>query len=74
MSILVSGGGLRMGQVIGSTDARAERPRNRPLQPTDFLATVYRVLGIDARQEFADLTGRPLAILPGGEPIAELVD
>jgi hypothetical protein len=72
MSILVSGGGLRMGQVIGATDARGERPRERPLRPTDFLATVYAHLGIDPKNEFRDFTGRPLPILPDGEPIAEL--
>jgi hypothetical protein len=72
MSILVSGGGLKMGQVVGAPDARGERPRERPLRPTDFLATVYAHLGIDTRQEFRDFTGRPLPILPDGEPIAEL--
>lgn len=73
MSVLVSGGGLRMGQVVGATDARAERPKERPLAPTDLLATIYACLGIDWKQEFPDFTGRPLAILPGGEPIAELL-
>ena len=72
MSVLVAGGGLKMGQVIGRTDARGERPRERPLRPTDFLATVYAHLGIDTKQEFRDFTGRPLPILPDGEPIAEL--
>ncbi len=72
MSVLVSGGGLKMGQVIGSTDARAERPRERPLRPTDFLATVYAHLGIDPAQEFREFSGRPLPILPDGEPIPEL--
>lgn len=74
MSILVSGGGLRMGEVVGSTDARGERPRDRPLRPTDFLATVYAHLGIDPRREFRDFAGRPLPILPDGEPIRELTD
>ena len=72
MSVLVSGGRLRMGQVVGSTDARGERPRERPLRPTDLLATVYAHLGIDPKLEFRDFTGRPLPILPDGEPIAEL--
>ncbi len=72
MSVLVSGGGLKMGQVVGSTDARGERPRERPLRPTDVLATVYAHLGIDSAREFRDFTGRPLPILPDGEPIAEL--
>lgn len=71
MSILVSGGGMRMGQVIGSTDSMAARPRTRPLDPHDILATIYRHLGIDHRAQFPDLTGRPIA-LANGEPISEL--
>ena len=73
MSILVSGGGLRMGQVIGSTTAKGEHAKDRPLQPCDLLATVYHFLGIDPRQEFRDHLGRPQAILGEGRPIAELL-
>lgn len=71
MSILVSGGGMRMGQVIGSTDSMGARPRTRPLDPHDILATIYRHLGIDHHAQFPDLTGRPIA-LTNGEPVAEL--
>jgi len=73
MSILVSGGGLEMGQVIGSTDPKAERPHSRPLSPNDLWATVYRHLGIDIEHTFPDHTGRPMPILPDGEPIRELL-
>jgi hypothetical protein len=72
MSMLVAGGGMAMGQVIGATTSRGEQPRDRPLRPTDVLATVYHFLGIDPQQEFRDHTGRPLAILPEGERIREL--
>lgn len=70
---LVSGGGMRMGQVIGATTARGEHPKERPLTPQDLLATVYHHLGIDPRQEFRDFTGRPIPILSGGAAIPELV-
>jgi uncharacterized protein (DUF1501 family) len=73
MSILVSGGGLRMGQVVGSTDSRGDAASTRHLHPTDLLATMYHFLGIDQHREFRDLTGRPHAILPRGTPIEELV-
>ncbi len=73
MSVLVSGGGMRMGQVIGATDARGERPRNRPLHPPDLLATVYHYLDIDPRLEFRDHGGRPRPILSEGQPIRELL-
>jgi hypothetical protein len=73
MSALVSGGGLETGQVVGSTNARGEHPKDRPLTPKDVLATIYRHLGIDRRQEFKDFAGRPISILSEGEPIRELV-
>jgi hypothetical protein len=73
MSVLVSGGGLRMGQVIGATNARGEFPTHRPLTPNDLWATMFQHLGIDhAHTTFPDHTGRPMPILPYGEPIAEL--
>ncbi len=70
---LVYGGGLRMGQVIGATNRRGEHPVERPVRPQDLLATIYRFLGIDPRHEFANFAGRPIPILPYGEPIRELV-
>jgi hypothetical protein len=73
MSALVSGGGLRTGQVVGSTTARGEHPKDRPLTPRDLLATVYRHLGVDHKHEFKDRAGRPVPILDSGEPIRELV-
>ena len=72
-AIVVSGGGARMGQVIGSTTARAEVPKDRPLTPNDLWATVFAHLRIDWRNtSFPDGTGRPMPMLPYGEPIAEL--
>jgi hypothetical protein len=73
MSALVSGGGLRMAQVVGATNSRGEFPAQRPLAPQDLLATVYRHLGIDPRHEFHDFTGRPVPVLSGGEVIRELM-
>jgi hypothetical protein len=72
MSVLISGGGLRMGQVIGATNSRGEHPAARPLTPKDVLATIYRHLGIDSRRSLTDHTGRPHPILGEGSPIAEL--
>lgn len=73
MSMLVSGGGMRTGQVIGSTNSRGEHPKDRPLTPNDLWATMFQHLGIDhAHTAFLDHTGRPMPILPHGTPIAEL--
>lgn len=73
MSILVSGGGMRMGQVIGSTNSLGEHPDERPLKPAQFIETIYRHLGIDSSREFIDHSGRPLRILDPVEPITELL-
>ena len=73
MSVLVSGGGMRTGQVVGSTNARGEHPKDRPLTPNDLWATMFRHLGIDHNHtSFLDHTGRPMPILPYGSPIEEL--
>lgn len=72
MSVLVSGGGWRMGQVIGQTNPRGEMPSERALSPNDFLASVYRFLGIDPETSFLDHRGRPMPALPYGTPITEL--
>jgi uncharacterized protein (DUF1501 family) len=74
MSFLFSGGGITEGQVIGATDRRGEHPTDRRVGAGDFLATLYRHLGIDAgRGAIHDPTGRPVPLLQqGGEPIREL--
>ncbi len=73
MSVLVSGGGLRMGQVIGATGPKAEEPVERAMDSNCLLATIYRRFGIDPRREYLDSAGRPRPILPHGEPIPELL-
>jgi len=69
---LFAGGGLRHGQVIGSSDARGALPRDRPVGPTDLLATTYRFLGIPTDLSPPDYAGRPIPLLPDGEPIREM--
>jgi Protein of unknown function (DUF1501) len=73
ISVLMAGGGLRGGQVVGSTNAKGEHPVDQPLKPGDILATVYHLLGIDPQQSFKDHSGRPIPILDEGKPIAEIV-
>jgi hypothetical protein len=73
MSVFLDGGGLRMGQVIGSTNSRGEEPRERPLSPHDLQATLYHCLGVPLDTRFTDHSGRPVSLLPEGQPIRELV-
>lgn len=72
MSVLLAGGGMRMGQVIGATNSRGEYPVERVMDSNCLLATIYQRFGIDVKHHFVDHSGRPLPILPHGEPIAEL--
>jgi hypothetical protein len=73
MSVLVAGGGLRVGQVVGSTNTRGEVPSDRPYRPENVLAMIYRHLGIDPAGTLIDLNGRPRYILEERELIRELL-
>ena len=74
MSLLVSGGGAKMGQVIGSTTSKAETPKDRPMTPNHLWATVFDHLKVDYKNaSFPGEGGRPMPMLSDGEPIAELV-
>ncbi len=74
MSFLFSGGRIAEGQVIGSTDRLGERPKDRRVGVGDFLATLYRHLGVDAeRESVRGPDARPVPLLQhGGTPIKEL--
>jgi uncharacterized protein (DUF1501 family) len=73
MSCVIAGGGLRMGQVIGSTTARGEEPRSGRYSVQNVLATVYHTLGINAATTFPDRTGRPLHLLDDRTLVRELI-
>lgn len=73
-SMIWAGGGIRPGQIIGSTDRRGEEVVERRSTPQDFLATIYHHLGIDFEKvTIPDFTGRPTPIITHGSPIRELV-
>ncbi len=65
-SALIAGGGVRGGQVVGESDARAERPRIRPVTPADLAASVMQAVGITTEQ------AATLGIISGGQVIQEL--
>ncbi|MBI1831775.1 MAG: DUF1501 domain-containing protein, partial [Planctomycetes bacterium] len=73
-SALVAGGGMRAGQVLGSTSRWAEEPRTRPVHFREVFATLYQRLGIDVgTTQFTDLAGRPQFLLGDHRPMPELV-
>ena len=69
----MSGGGLKMGQVVGATDAHAAKPTTTPYTPANVMATLYHVLGIDPGTTIPDFSGRPRYLLDDQKKIAELV-
>ncbi len=73
MSVMLSGGGMRMGQAVGATNVKGDEPVHRPLTPNDLLATIYRFLDIPLDLQFPDHRGRPTPLLPHGEVISELL-
>jgi len=71
---LVAGGGMKLGQVIGSTDRLGGEAVERPVQFGEVFATLYNQLGIDVSKPLlTDLTGRPQFLVDGYAPMKELV-
>lgn len=70
-SVLLAGGGIRGGQVYGASDPIAAYPRDLPVSPEDFLATIYHSLGISPDTEIRDRSGRPYRAVDG-KPITAM--
>jgi uncharacterized protein (DUF1501 family) len=71
---LLAGGGMKVGQVIGSTDRMGAYAVSSSIHYLDVLATVYHNLGIDPHGFVQDKSGRPIPILPGtAAPIDKLI-
>ncbi|GIW92818.1 MAG: hypothetical protein KatS3mg110_0859 [Pirellulaceae bacterium] len=73
MFCVMAGGGIRPGQIVGSTDRLGQAPQDRPLRPGDIHHTIYRVLGVDPNLHFLDHSGRPVPAIDHGAPIEELL-
>jgi hypothetical protein len=71
---LLAGGGMKSGQVIGSTTRWGEEPKARPVHFREIFATIYQRLGIDvASTLLQDLAGRPQTLVGAHRPMPELV-
>ena len=72
---LLAGGGMKVGQVIGSTDRQAALAKDRPVHFQEVFATLYRNLGLRPNtQTVTDLAGRPHYLVDDPhEPIRELI-
>ena len=66
-SVLVAGGGFKGGQVVGSSDAKAEEVRDRPVYPVDLLGSIYQLAGIDVNAKLPHPLGVEAHVLPQPE-------
>lgn len=73
MCALMAGGDARGGQVVGSTDARAEGPIGDGFTPDDLAATFLKNIGIDPKKEYQANVGRPITLIRDGTPIPNVL-
>jgi uncharacterized protein (DUF1501 family) len=71
MSVLMAGGGIRGGQVFGTSDKRAEYPNDNPVAPEHIARTVFHAMGIDDLSA-TDRDGRPFQLMEEGRALTEL--
>lgn len=66
-SVLVAGGGFKGGQVVGSSDAKGEEVKDRPVYPVDLLGSIYALAGIDATAKLPHPEGADARVLPAAD-------
>ena len=71
-SAMIAGGGVRGGQVIGSSDEDGYLPKDRPVEVPDLHASVCHALGVNSAKEVMTPLQRPMKLVDGGKPVSEL--
>ena len=71
-NLSISGGGVKGGQVIGSSTDDGSRVKDRPVKVEDLFSSVCYALDVDTDKEHNSPLGRPLKIVDGGETVTEL--
>ena len=66
-SVVLAGGGIKQGQIFGSSDATAAEPDAEAIEPPDLFATIYHLLGIDYQKRLLAPGNRPIDIVRGGK-------
>lgn len=72
-SAALTGGSIKGGRVLGSSDAKGAFPKDQPVTAQDVLATLYDHLGVDIDRHYDDHFGRPIKTLPYGRVLTELM-
>jgi hypothetical protein len=63
-SALVAGGGFKGGHVVGSSDAKGEQVKDRPVYPADLIGSIYELMGIDPDGKLPHPTGLAARVTP----------
>ncbi len=71
--VCMGGGGVKTGMVVGSSNERAEYPKERPIRVEDVAATLYKAMGVNYEKEYMSPQERPIKINYDGTPIRELI-
>ena len=69
----MGGGGIKLGEVVGATNAQAEVVVDNPVRPQDLAATIYHALGIPLNTWYRAQDGRPIELVPTGRPVRQLI-
>jgi hypothetical protein len=72
MSVVMAGGGVKGGQVIGSTDEQGMGPASSIVHVEDIAASLYHSVGLDPNKEYITPTGRPIKLANEGTVIRQL--
>ena len=72
-SVCMGGGGAKMGEIVGRTNALAEFVVDTPVTPQDVAATVYHCLGVPLDTWYRAQDGRPIQLIPEGKPVRQLL-
>lgn len=65
-SVVVAGGGFKGGRVVGASDARGLEVKDRPVSPSDLIASIYQLLGIDPEGKLPNPQGLEVTVMPAG--------
>jgi len=69
-TMMMAGGGVKGGEVHGSSDEIGGAPRDKPSNPAQVAATIYQALGIPLELELPGSQGRPIPLVERGtEPL-----
>ena len=71
-NVALAGGGIKGGQVVGSSSADGTEVKDRPVTVPDLMASLCHALKVDASKEVQTPIGRPMKVVDGGKVVKEL--